>query len=156
MWFHDHDIHSNLTLSHDNILYLYRNPCDVIFSLLMAEHPKAMSRLAGASVLTLVGAQIELISKHYEKYLKYTSIRYEDCKKDLPKEFETILRFFGKEKPVDRNKLLCCVNRIRKADLVAKATDKRYFNQKMMNEEYEKKRSAFRQFYGELIYSELG
>lgn len=155
MWFHDHDITSKLVLSHDDILYLYRDPCDVIFSLLMAEHSKAMSRLAGASVLALVENQIELINKHYEKYLKYTSIRYEDCKEDFPKEFETILRFFGRDGPADRERLARCVDMVRKADLVAKATDKRYFNKSMMDKEYEAKRSSFRQFYGELIYSRL-
>ena len=94
MWFHDHDMESKLKLTHDNILYLYRDPCDVIFSLLMAERPKAISKFASASVLELVENQIGLIRRHYDKYLKYISIKYEDCKKDLFKEFKTILSFF--------------------------------------------------------------
>lgn len=146
MWFHDHDITSELKLTHDNILYLYRDPCDVIFSLLMAEHRDAM--LGDAPVLALVKKQLELIRNHHAKYLdNYTTIRYEDCKEDLPNEFEIILQFFGYDEPVDVGRLLICMEQAKKGQLIAKATDKRYFNAEMMSTEYERRRADFRNTY---------
>ena len=149
MWFHDHDITSELTLIHDNILYLYRDPCDVIFSLLMAEHNKINN--------TLVEDQIKLIKAHYNKYLdKYPSVYYEKCKQYLPSEFETILRLFNFDEKVDTKKLAACVLEAKKSSLISKATDKRYFNQSMMSTEYESKRKEFRKLYWRHIYDSLG
>lgn len=158
MWFHDHDINSDLKLSHNNILYLYRNPCDVIFSLLMAEHPETIH-----SPTPLIEEQIKLIRKHYDKYLgnhpfdlKHYAITYEGCKEDLQSEFDVILRFFGLNTQVDTERLQKCVDRITKSDLISKATDKRYFNKSMMSSDYERQREAFRSQYGERIKEGVG
>lgn len=148
MWFHDHDITSELRLSHDNILYLHRDPCDVIFSLLMAER--------GEASLVLVDQQIKLLRAHHDKYLnKYPCISYDLCKEDLCSEFGRILKFFLVDEPIDEKRLSECADIVKKVDVVSKATDKRYFNQKMMSEEYEDKRRAFRKAYGERIYDGL-
>ena len=155
MWFHDHDITSDLRLTHRNILYLYRDPCDVIFSLLRAEHPEATSHRHGLLSL-MVDGQIKLIKAHYDKYLAdYPSIRYEDCKRNLSGEFETILRFFGIEGGVDVHRLDRCAEKAKKTSLISKATDKRYFNSHMMSAEYEEDRAAFRSQYEQHIYSRL-
>ena len=153
MWFHDHDITSELRISHDNILYLYRDPCDVIFSLLMAEHDKITKEL--------VEAQIKLIKAHHKKYLsgRYPVICYERCKEDLANEFKTVVHFFshddGLVMRVDKEKLLACADEVKKSKLINKAVDKRYFNQNMMSAEYERKREGFRKLYEQLIYDGL-
>jgi hypothetical protein len=149
MWFHDHDIYSDLKLTHKNILYLYRNPCDVIFSLLMAEHDDVNQ--------DLVDAQIKLIKAHHKKYLcgEYPSICYEKCKNNLPKEFKTILGFFKHNEALDIERLSFCADRANKPALIAKAVDKRYFNQSMMSAEYERRRRAFRDQYEACIYDRL-
>jgi hypothetical protein len=149
MWFHDHDIYSDLKLTHNNILYLYRNPCDVIFSLLMAEHDDINHNL--------VNTQIDLIQAHHKKYLcgGYTSICYEKCKDDLTKEFGTILTFFKRNEEVNVKKLSSCADKANKPALIAKAVDKRYFNRNMMSAEYERRRGAFRDKYEAYIYDRL-
>jgi hypothetical protein len=75
MWFHDHDIQSILNLPHNNIAYLYRNPSDVIYSLLTAESKPINKKT--------IDHQISLLSKHYNKYLgtpTKCTLKYEKLK----------------------------------------------------------------------------
>ncbi len=154
MWFHDHDTFSKLKLSHNNILYLHRDPCDVIFSLLMAEHNEAM--LNNSGVDELVDKQSLLLKNHYKKYLHtYDSIRYEDCKENLSKEFKKILKFFKITEPFDEDRLKKCARRVTKSKIVQKAVDKRYFNSAMLDESYASRRSNFRSKYENTIYSKV-
>lgn len=139
MWFHDHDTFSDLELSHKNFLYLHRNPCDVIYSILSAEHDQINS--------TLVDTHIDRLHKHYEKYLinnrAKTIIKYENLKMNLCNEFERILSFFDIKDCLDAQLLNICNQKVTKQGFIDKATDSRYFNNHMISGSYESNRRIF-------------
>lgn len=149
MWFHDHDIFSDLTIKHLNILYLYRNPCDVIYSLLKAEHGRYND--------SLVDTQIKLLQNHYKKYMHNNKciLRYEDLKKDLSIEFLEILRFFNINGSLNENKLINCNRKVKKEEVINKEVDKRYFSRKLLSKEYADDRDNFKSKYESLILSSL-
>ncbi len=149
MWFHDHDI--DLDIEHDHVLYLYRDPVDVIYSLLVAEQGKIKKR-DGKKIEELASA----LCKHYDKYLGEEGaakavIRYEACREDLAGQFKEVTRYFGQE--FDLQRLDWAAEQVSKDTLVkaASARQKRpdqYMNEKMLKEAYSKKREQFRLDYG--------
>jgi hypothetical protein len=147
MWFHDHDIHSDLTLSHSNILYLVRDPKDVIFSLLKAEHKSTTE--------ALVDEQIGLLRAHHQKYLQdsHCVVYYGDLQSDLHKEFRRITDWFGKA--FDSRKIDVAQNKVTKDKVINKSVDKRYFNSAMLSSVYEKERGQFKERFGSKIDDEL-
>ena len=152
MWFHDHDIPSDLIISHDNIMYLYRNPDDVIYSLLKAEHPKITDQL--------VNKQIRLLTNHYNKYLvgnikPKVITKYESLKdSNYQTEFSKIIKHLG-GKDIDKDKLDAAIKMVVKDQVVKKQIDKRYFNEKMLKKRYEVERKAFKEQYGKRIENQL-
>lgn len=154
MWFHDHDTYSDLKLSHNNILYLYRDPCDVIFSLAMVDYYN--DPLDSLNIIKLIDKEIYLLKQHHKKYLNsFGSISYENCKDNLADEFKKINRFFKIKEPVNIDRLNECLKKTSKKNLISKCIDKKYFNNKMLNSNYEIKRGAFHEKYGKQIYNEL-
>ena len=155
MWFHDHDIFSDLKVKHNKILYLYRNPDDVIFSLLEAE-----GNLINKEI---VDKQANKIKKHYKKYLNkkklFTIIKYEKLKNiecedtNYLLEFKKIIGFWGKS--CDKEKLDNIIGKVKKDLVINKEVDKRYFSRKLLEASYEKRRSSFKKEYSNYIYDKI-
>lgn len=151
MWFHDHDIFSKLKLNHNNIAYLYRNPSDVIYSLLVAEK-KHINKNS-------INIQINLLSKHYKKYLltntPKTIIRYEYLKgKNYLKEFYKFIRFFG-YKTINEQKLNNHLKIVTKSNLIEKNKNNDYFTKKLESEKYSNNRIIFKNEFENYINKEL-
>lgn len=152
MWFHDHDL--DLDIKHDNVLYLYRDPVDVIYSLLMAEQGKIKKK--GIQQLDELSKGI---ADHFRQYLGENGmanavIRYELCKADLPSQFKIITEFFGQE--FDQSRLDWAADQVSKDKLVKEASLRKkkpdqYMNDKMLSEKYSKNRKQFRIDHGEQI-----
>lgn len=151
MWFHDHDETSKLKISHDQILYLYRDPCYVIFSILNAKN-KIINNKS-------VSDEINLLKQHHEKYiatnLSKTIIKYENLKSNLENEFRKILVFFNVKEDPDTERLNYANNIVTLNSIVDKAIDKRFFNNKMNTKQYGECREKFIETYGEKIKKSL-
>ena len=89
MWFHDHDL--ELNLNKKNVLYLYRDPVDVIYSDCMS-HLKAIDNKYAIS-------RASLYARHVKKYVvdNYAShiVKYENFQKNFNDEFKIIIDFFN-------------------------------------------------------------
>lgn len=154
MWFHDHDL--DLDIKHDNVLYLYRDPVDVIYSLLMAEQGKIKKK--GIQQLDELS---QGVADHFNRYLGENGmaksvIRYELCKSDLPSQFKIITEFYGQE--FDQSRLDWAADQVSKDKLVKEASLRKkkpdqYMNDKMLSEKYSKNRKQFRVDHGEQILS---
>lgn len=150
MWFHDHDIFSKVNLPHKNIIYLYRNPSDVIYSLLKAEK-KPLTEDS-------INRQINLLSKHYKKYLlgnlSKTIIRYEYLKGDnYYEEFSKFITFLGGN--LKKKKLDNCLKIVQKDKLIAKNKNNVYFTKKLQSTEYAKDRVVFKDKFEKIINDNL-
>jgi hypothetical protein len=148
MWFHDHDINSDLKVNHKNILYLYRNPKDVIYSLLMAEK--------GKIVKSDVEHQISLIKNHWKKYLVNNGakkiVKYEFLKSThYSEEFDNVIRFFKMRQSLDHHRLNKALLKVTKKEVEKKQIDKRYFNKEMLNSPYKRGRCKFHEQYYSLF-----
>ena len=146
MWFHDHDRFSDLKVNHHNIAYLYRNPPDVIFSLLMAEHRNIFNT---DKMTELVSTQINYLKKSLKKYLSTAPIciKYERLKGLDPNvlyyyEFSKIIHFLDPKSNMDNNKLDNAIHIVKKNKIINKSTDK-YFSEMLLSNNYEKMREDF-------------
>jgi hypothetical protein len=153
MWFHDHDIHSDLVVSHSDIVYLYRNPDDVIYSLLSCEVEEITDNL--------VDTQINLLKNHYEKYLKikdsqFLCVKYEDLKRGATSMgFRKLINYFSNDNSFDMPRLNNCLSMVKKDDVINMEIDKRYFSKKLTDSDYNIKRQQFKNKYTKKIYDEL-
>lgn len=172
MWFHDHDIYSDLKVKHDKIAYLYRNPTDVIFSLMKAEGPTFSQFISDNKKYNdawnmyaherdkFVNEQIKLLRKHYFKYLCNKKARvaviYENFKgSGYYDEFEKLVRFLKPGAKLDENKLNKALEITTKQAIINKEIDKKYFNNNLLGQKYEKDRLDFYDRYGFLICQKL-
>lgn len=147
MWFHDHDYHSSLKLSHNNILYLYRNPDDVIFSSLKSEYNGKINP-------ETVGKEVLLLRDNLMKYLVRNQARvilkYEKLKSDLS-EFQKMISWLNPKESIDMAKIRNANKIVSKQNVVARSADKRFFGQQILTANYENERSEFKQKYGSFI-----
>lgn len=151
MWFHDHDIYCDLSISHSNIMYLYRNPDDVIFSLLKAEHDDITKKL--------VNNEIKKLIAHYHKYLlgnlSKVIVKYEVLKSiDYVNEFNKLIAYLGQTN-TDKHRLDTAMGKVKKDKVIRKQDKSKYFNKGMLSNQYETKRSKFKQRFKKHIYSSL-
>jgi len=149
MWFHDHDYWSNLQLKHNNILYLYRNPDDVIFSSLKSEYRGEINDKN-------INEQIELLRNNLSKYLVHNRakviVKYEGIKADLA-EFQKFVLWLEPEAQIDMGKIESANKLVNKKDVVARSADKRFFGPTLLADAYENERKAFKKQYGSRILS---
>jgi hypothetical protein len=149
MWFHDHDRFSKLKLTHENIAYLYREPEDVIYSLLASEHPEI--------TIDLVNEEIKWLGLHYDKYLlsDMPKIKYERFADDLPGEFAKFAQFLLNTDDVNIERLRDLNQKVTKQAIIKKAQDKRYFNDNMLTKAYNLKKDEFKVKYKKHIRDSL-
>jgi len=151
MWFHDHDYWSKLQLKHNNILYLYRNPDDVIFSSLKSEYNGDINDKN-------VDEQIVLLRNNLSKYLVKSRakviIKYEYIKADLT-EFQKFVSWLKPKAKIDMGRISNINKTVNKKDVVARSADKRFFGPKLLSSTYEDERKAFKKQYGNRILSSV-
>jgi hypothetical protein len=159
MWFHDHDILSTLKVGHNNIIYLYRDPVDVIFSLLMAWHPNSFYT---DEINKLVIDQIENVKRNLYKYLFMAQmcVRYECLKGNVANvsyydEFTKIIKFFDSDQQLDTSKLDNILCQVTKNKIIQKEPDKKYFNDKLLLPEYGAMRKGFYNLFKDKIYKDI-
>lgn len=147
LWFHDHDYFSKLKLTHNNILYLYRNPPDVIYSSLKSEYN-------GRITDDTVNEQIHLLRNNLIKYLVNNKapvcIKYENIKVNL-NEFKKFILWIEPNNSVDIEKVKNGNKIVSKKALVARSEDKRFFGATILASSYENERNIFKTKYSERI-----
>ena len=95
MWFHEHDIHCLMPIF-NKVLYLYRNPVEVISSFVYVEKRKELNK--NYSIKEIMIVLTNLYKKQLEKYLinypnEVVSIRYERLLKGYD-EFQIACNYF--------------------------------------------------------------
>lgn len=148
MWFHDHDL--MLDIKHDNVLYLYRNPIDTIYSYTMAE--------IGEIREGFIIKQSKLYHNHLKKYLldggAKTYLRYDNLQNNLPAEFRKVCNFFNmKFLPKKIEEINKKVTKESIMKRVKSKSQEQYLNKKMITTEYAKNREQFIYNFGEKISS---
>lgn len=155
MWFHDHDLSSDLKVKHNNILYLYRNPAHVIFSLIRAEHP-GFSGYSKRQKEDLINGISQSLKKHYKKYLGAQAkvyVSYENLTGDnYRSEFKKIIKFLDKSvKDIDFKRLDEYLAVVTRREIIKRERDARYFNRAIMLQPYRDARVEFEIKYGDII-----
>jgi hypothetical protein len=147
--YHTHDM--DLKLRCENVIYLYRNPVETVYSQLCyyKEDPDDPERRQHWT---------NLYARHLAKWLVHddfttrkTVITYERMKSDMAREFAKVCGHFGEE--LDKLKLEGVLEKVSKAELKRKTThDEQVVN---LTTEYQMIRKVFADKYSGLIYSEI-
>ncbi len=148
--YHHHD--ENLMLSgRDNVIYLYRNPVDTVYSQLRYYKQKTDAEHQ-------IREWSQLYGKHLQKWLlnercpdKKTILTYEGLSTDLHNEFSKLVAHFGQT--LDVGRLDDVARQVSKASLKKRTShDKQVVN---TSESYAEERDRFRSLYTAIIYSEI-
>lgn len=147
--YHTHDM--DLTLRRDNVLYLYRNPVETIYSQL-SYYKESLDDQERRQHWT------QLYAQHLSKWLvhddftkKKTVLSYEGMKSDMPQEFAKVCRHFGEE--LDPPRLTAVLEKVSKAELKKKTVhDQQVVN---LSDVYRDEREVFGSKYGQLIVDEV-
>ena len=147
--YHTHDM--DLELKRENVIYLYRNPVETVYSQLCyyKEDPDNEERRRHWT---------NLYARHLAKWLvredftrKKTVITYEGMKADMAHEFAKICLHFGEK--LDAHKLAAVLEKVSKVELKKKtAHDEQVVN---LSAEYQTSRKTFADKYSNQIYSEI-
>jgi len=147
--YHTHDM--DMELKRENVIYLYRNPVETVYSQLSyyKESPDDPDRRQHWT---------NLYARHLAKWLvhddftkKKTIITYEGMKSNMADEFAKVCRHFGKEP--DLRKLESVLEKTSKGELKKKTVhDQQVVN---LSAEYQMSRTAFADRYSEQIFSEI-
>ena len=175
-WFHDHDIYRTITydrIGHHNVLYLYRNPVDTIFSNIMyqkyAGRSDRLSKLFKyflSNLTNIYGRAIinkeevklwtALYLLHMKKWLvsdhkANVFVTYENLKNNPTQEFAKICDFFGEK--CDSHRMTDCFNRVSSEAIVSKKISKLDpgMNRKMLSSQYTVMREKFYADWGEYV-----
>ncbi|MBI3901601.1 MAG: FkbM family methyltransferase [Nitrosomonadales bacterium] len=147
--YHTHDM--ELGLMRENVIYLYRNPVETVYSQLCYYkediHDEGRRR-----------HWTNLYARHLAKWLaqenftrKKTVITYEGMQANMADEFARICQHFGEK--LDAQKLEAALEKVSKAELKKKtAHDEQVVN---LTAEYQKNRKLFADKYAEQIYMEI-
>ncbi|NNC90413.1 MAG: hypothetical protein HKN82_18310 [Akkermansiaceae bacterium] len=141
----------DLGVERRNVLYLYRDPVDTIYSQLRYTGEPVDSR-------EHIGAWTRRYAAHLDKWLvterfteRKTAIRYEGLHSDLPAEFSKICSHF--DQPLDEDRLLRVAGEITKWVLKQKAP--REARLVDLAEDYAARRRQFRAQHGDWLWTTL-
>jgi hypothetical protein len=147
--YHTHDM--DLKLRRENVIYLYRDPVETVYSQLgyYKENPDDQERRQHWTIL---------YAKHLAKWLVHddftkrkTVITYEGMKSNMHGEIKKICEHFGKG--FDTAKLESALARVSKDELKRKTMhDQQVVN---LSDEYQANRTKFSDRYSEQIFSEI-
>ena len=146
LFFHDHDERSDMELPHNRIIYLYRDPDDVLFSLSKAE------------IGVNIEQRIKNLKRHYEKYLlnkAHVVIKYENFKIDLYDEFNKVIQFFAPGEIVDKAKLDKANQAVAIPKLIQRHGQNKYLNSLITTQRYSIERSKFKKKQSKYIYDKI-
>lgn len=145
MWFHDHDL--DLKLNRNPVLYLYRDPVDVMFSDTMSER--------GKIDLDFITRRSQLYKNHLKKYLinnnNQYNINYKNLVHNFDNAFKIVVDFFDKD--FNKNKLDRIKSIVTKEAIIKRSRDKQFISKKLVSSDYKKQREVFRRDFGEKIYN---
>jgi hypothetical protein len=148
--YHHHD--EDLTLSgRDNVIYLYRNPVDTVYSQLRYYKQKTDDEQKIREWSCLYG-------RHLQKWLinercpdRKTVLSYEGLSTDLHNEFSKLVAHFGQV--LDAGRLDDVARQVSKTSLKKRTShDKQVVN---TSESYAEERDRFRSLYTAIIFSEI-
>ena len=105
LWYHDHDIgpEVQLGITHDDVLYLYRNPTETIYSWIIYNFNDGRDLFESRTDGLDLALKVEEVSEQYHQHLlkwlvsddkARTHVRYENFKKDPVPEFKKIREHF--------------------------------------------------------------
>ncbi|PQP35842.1 hypothetical protein C6A37_00415 [Desulfobacteraceae bacterium SEEP-SAG9] len=142
---HTHDL--ELDVNRHNVIYIYRDPVDTIYSQLKYHKEDSKDRIIYWS---------DLYGRHLDKWLhqetvtqKKTVIRYEKLKGNMPAEFGKICSHFNVGLDVDR--LIEIASQVSKEKVKEKAThDLQVVN---LVKSYEDARKTFRKKHGDFVWN---
>jgi hypothetical protein len=147
--YHTHDM--DLQLHRENVIYLYRDPVETVYSQLCyyKEDPVDEERRRHWT---------NLYARHLAKWLvqedftrKKTVITYKGMKSDMAHEFAKVCRHFGEE--LNIRKLEAVLEKVSKAELKKKTIhDEQVVN---LSSSYQDGRKLFETKYGSVIFDEI-
>lgn len=147
--YHTHDM--DLELRRQNVIYLYRNPVETVYSQLRYynENPNDKDRCAHWT---------KLYARHLSKWLvhddftqKKTVLTYEGMKSNMAQEFAKVCAHFGQE--LDEGKLKRALEKVSKGELKKKTGhDQQVVN---LSSEYQMDRSSFAEQYSVQISEDI-
>ena len=146
---HTHDL--ELDVERTNVVYLYRDPVDTIFSQI-CHHQDPLTHREAISYWS------DLYGRHLDKWLcqeqftnKKTILTYEGMQKNLVAEFERIVQHFGQT--LDRTRLKNAAVQVSKEEVKHKTRhDPRVVQ---LQAPYEVKRREFREKHGDWVWEVL-
>jgi hypothetical protein len=161
MWFHEHDF--DLTLDHPNILYIYRDPIDTIYSYLTYDFKRTRrrspwGRFAQRNDIPYPSQNVEFRALEYRKHLEKwllssrkarTVIRYERMVQDNLGEFQKVCEHF--EVPMDEERAKRAFAKANKESLLGVAVRKQAMNPYLLSADYASARREFRQNFSQMI-----
>jgi hypothetical protein len=139
----------DLQVERKNIIYLYRNPVDTIYSQLRyyQESPKDKLRILHWTERYACHVAKWLIEEEFITHK--TVIRYESLKSDIFNEFRKVIEHFGGD--YDHRRLEACVAQVTKEEVKRKST---YISQVMtIGREYQDQREKFRTEQSEFVWN---
>lgn len=146
---HTHD--KDLTVAHENVIYLYRDPVDTVYSQLNYYNEDVNDE-------TRIGYWSNQYGKHLYKWLlqekftkKKTVITYEGMKRDLLSEFSKITDHF--EEKYDKEKVLAAASVITKEEVKNKTSHDPQVVQ--IKAEYGGMREDFRANHSQQVWDSL-
>jgi hypothetical protein len=161
MWFHDHDF--DLTLDHPNVLYIYREPVDTIYSRLNIRFKatrrasfwgKFVQRNDHPYTPEKVDELALAYRKHLEKWLvsprrARTLVRYEALVQDGVNEFRKVCEHFGVS--MDEARVKHAFASVSKEALISVAVKKVALDPSLVTGNYANERQQFRYTFGDRI-----
>jgi len=142
---HTHDV--KLTTERKNVIYLFRDPVDTVYSQLNYDKLNTDNEIFIKYWANIYGLHLEkwLLKENFTE--KKTIITYEGMKKNMANEFKKICHHLNK--PFDENKLKMVLEKVSKEELKKKTLhDPQVVN---LSQEYDQKRKTFREKYSDLI-----
>lgn len=147
--YHTHDM--DLKLQRNNVIYLFRNPVDTIYSQLCycKEDPDDRAKRNACTSLYAQHLAKWLVREEFSQ--KKTIVTYEAMKADMAGEFGKIGQHFGVE--LDRQRLESILAMVSKANLKRKTRhDEQVVN---LTTEYQDGKQSFSGKYKDEIYSQM-
>lgn len=159
MWYSSHDNDMTLEVKHElGTLYLYRDPVDVMYSLLTAHTLEPDHDETHLSVDELFQKYAGRYRRHLEKWLlsdKYkarTVVTYEGLKTDPLATFKKVVEHFGGEWNEKKAQAIFAGTTKEKVHDRGKNVMPAYFGKQYLSKEYSDKRAKFREQHAERVY----
>jgi len=160
MWFHDHD--PELKISHDKVLYMYREPVATVYSNLIYQYfdsrkfhlPFWLIRWSKVFREEDITRFAEAYRDHLQKWLlsegKAEAVVFHDrFTNDRNNEFRRICDYFSLE--LNEERLSRAFDQVTKEELVKRVKQKAPMGRHILQKAYEDKRNYFKKIWGNTV-----